>query len=65
LAYIEWFSPFPLAPNRHHGLYKVSHSLLGGTKLASIVPLLKIVRSAHLLPNFGAAVPREWSSDTV
>ncbi|KAG1795347.1 uncharacterized protein HD556DRAFT_1235605, partial [Suillus plorans] len=65
LAYIEWFSPFPLAPDRHHGLYKVSRSLLGGAKLASIVPLSKIVWSAHLLPNFGAVVPREWSSDTV
>ncbi|KAG1814843.1 hypothetical protein EV424DRAFT_1277161, partial [Suillus variegatus] len=57
LAYIEWFSLFPLAPDRHHGLYKVSRSLLGGAKLASIVPLSKIVWSAHLLPNFGAIVP--------
>ncbi|KAG1802364.1 hypothetical protein EV424DRAFT_1351759 [Suillus variegatus] len=57
LAYIEWFSPFPLAPNRHHGLYKVSRSLLGGAKLASIVPLSKIVQSAHLLLNFGAVIP--------
>ncbi|KAG1763892.1 hypothetical protein EV702DRAFT_1018819 [Suillus placidus] len=65
LAYIEWFSPFALAPDRHHGLYKVSRSFLGGAKVASIVPLSKIVRSAHLLPNFGAVVPREWSSDTV
>jgi hypothetical protein len=48
LAYIEWFSPFSLAPDRHHGLYKVSHSLLGGTKVASIVPLSKIVRSAQI-----------------
>ncbi|KAG2031147.1 hypothetical protein BDR03DRAFT_994793 [Suillus americanus] len=65
LAYIEWFSPFALAPDRHHSLYKVSRSFLGGAKVASIVPLSKIVRSAHLLPNFGAVVPREWSSDTV
>ncbi|KAG2126326.1 uncharacterized protein EDB93DRAFT_1243842 [Suillus bovinus] len=52
LAYIKWFLPFPLAPDQHHGLYKVSCSLLGGAKLASIVPLSKIVRSAHLLLNF-------------
>jgi hypothetical protein len=48
LAHIEWFSPFSLAPDRHHGLYKVSHSLLGGAKVASIVPLSKIVRSAQI-----------------
>jgi hypothetical protein len=65
LAYIKWFSPFPLAPDQHHGLYKVLQSLLGGAKLASIVPLSKIVHSAHLIPNFGAIVPQEWSSDTV
>ncbi|KAG0695861.1 hypothetical protein DFH29DRAFT_1005042 [Suillus ampliporus] len=57
LAYIEWFSLFLLAPYQHHGLYKVSRSLLGGAKLASIVPLSKIVCSAHLLLNFSAVVP--------
>ncbi|KAG1734654.1 hypothetical protein EDD22DRAFT_982451 [Suillus occidentalis] len=57
LAYIEWFSLFALAPDRHHSLYKVSRSFLGDAKVASIVPLSKIVWSAHLLLNFGAIVP--------
>ncbi|KAG1791568.1 uncharacterized protein HD556DRAFT_1432897 [Suillus plorans] len=65
LAYIEWFTPFPSAPDRHHGLYKLSRALHGGEKIASIVPLANIVRSIHLIPNFGAMVPREWTSDTV
>ncbi|KAG1852819.1 hypothetical protein DFJ58DRAFT_661113, partial [Suillus subalutaceus] len=64
-AYIEWFEPFTSAPDRHHGLYKLSRSLRGGEKVASIVPLANIVRSVHLMPNFGAVVPREWTSDTV
>ncbi|KAG1721776.1 hypothetical protein EDB19DRAFT_1960263 [Suillus lakei] len=64
-AYIEWFEPFASAPNRHHGLYKLSRSLHGGEKVASIVPLANIVCSVHLMPNFGAVVPREWTSDTV
>ncbi|KAG1743776.1 hypothetical protein EDD22DRAFT_982113 [Suillus occidentalis] len=64
-AYIEWFEPFTSAPDRHHGLYKLSRSLCGGEKVASIVPLANIVRSVHLMPNFGAVVPREWTSDTV
>ncbi|KAG1789747.1 uncharacterized protein HD556DRAFT_1520758 [Suillus plorans] len=65
LAYIEWFAPFPSAPDRHHGLYKISRALHGGEKIASVVPLGDIVRSVHLIPNFGAVVPREWTSDTV
>ncbi|KAG1737132.1 uncharacterized protein EDB91DRAFT_1237953 [Suillus paluster] len=51
-AYIEWFAPFPSAPNRHHGLYKLSRSLHGGEKIASIVPLANIVHSVHLILNF-------------
>ncbi|KAG1869020.1 hypothetical protein DFJ58DRAFT_857358 [Suillus subalutaceus] len=65
LAYIEWFTPFPSAPDRHSGLYKLLRSFRGGEKLASIVPLANILRSVHLIPNFGAVVPREWTSDTV
>ncbi|KAG2127424.1 hypothetical protein BD769DRAFT_1357313, partial [Suillus cothurnatus] len=65
LAYIKWFTPFPSAPNRHHGLYKLSQAFRGGEKLVSIVPLANIVCSVHLIPNFGAIVPREWTSDTV
>ncbi|KAG1730425.1 uncharacterized protein EDB91DRAFT_1239108 [Suillus paluster] len=65
LAYIEWFTPFPPAPDRHHGLYKLSRSLHGGEKVASVVPVANIVRSVHLIPDFGAVVPREWTSDTV
>ncbi|KAG1865424.1 hypothetical protein F4604DRAFT_1586067 [Suillus subluteus] len=64
-AYIEWFEPFTSAPDQHHGLYKLLRSLRGGEKVASIVPLANIVRSVHLMPNFGAVVPREWTSDTV
>ncbi|KAG2160171.1 uncharacterized protein EDB93DRAFT_1237363 [Suillus bovinus] len=65
LAYIEWFTPFSSAPDRRHGLYELSRSFRGGEKLASIVPLANIVRSVHLIPSFGAVVPREWTSDTV
>ncbi|KAG2349243.1 hypothetical protein BDR05DRAFT_1028905 [Suillus weaverae] len=56
-AYIEWFEPFTLAPDRHHGLYKLLRSLHGGEKVASIVLLANIVRSVHLMPNFGVVVP--------
>ncbi|KAG2160175.1 uncharacterized protein EDB93DRAFT_1113727 [Suillus bovinus] len=57
LAYIEWFTPFRSTPDQCHGLYKLSRSFRGGEKLT--------MRSVHLIPNFGAVVPREWTSDTV
>ncbi|KAG1775650.1 hypothetical protein EV702DRAFT_1199132 [Suillus placidus] len=65
LAYVEWFTPFPPAPDRNSGLYKLSRSLRGGDTVASIVPVADIERSVHLIPRFGVMAPREWTSDTV
>ncbi|KAG1720830.1 hypothetical protein EDB19DRAFT_1646858, partial [Suillus lakei] len=48
-----------------HGPYKLSQSLHGGKKVASVVPEVNIVHSVHLILNFGAIIPREWTSDTV
>jgi len=65
LAYIEWFTPFPPTPEQSHGLYKLSKALQGGHRVASVVPLANVMRSVHLIPNFGAIAPREWTSDGV
>ncbi|KAG2338131.1 hypothetical protein BDR05DRAFT_978271 [Suillus weaverae] len=65
LAYVEWFTPFPPAPDRNSGLYKLSRSLRGGETVASIVPVADIERSVHLIPRFGVIAPREWTSDIV
>ncbi|KAG2124671.1 hypothetical protein DEU56DRAFT_963354 [Suillus clintonianus] len=66
LAYIEWFTLFPPAPDRNHGFYKLSWALArGGERLASIVPIANILCSTHLVPRFGAVAPREWTSGTV
>ena len=65
LAYIEWFSTFPGAPDPNHGLYKTSRAYYQGKRLSSIVEVSDIRRSIHLLPQFGPAVPREWASTTV
>ncbi|KAG2136520.1 uncharacterized protein EDB93DRAFT_1303272 [Suillus bovinus] len=65
LAYIEWFTPFPSAPDRNNGLYKLSRLMRGGDRVASIVPVGDIVRSIHLIPKFGDSAPREWTSETV
>ncbi|KAG1874431.1 hypothetical protein F4604DRAFT_1880886 [Suillus subluteus] len=64
LAYVEWFTPFQ-QPESHHGLYKISCLMRHGEHLASIIDVSDIRRSVHLFPNFGAVVPREWTSSTV
>jgi hypothetical protein len=65
LAYVEWFTPFPPAPDHNSGLYKLSRSLHGGDTMASIVSVADIERSVHLIPRFGVMAPREWTSETV
>ena len=64
LAYIEWFSKFT-TPDRDHRMFKLTRSLEGGERVASIVPISTIRRSVHLIPKFGPAVPQGWSSDNV
>ncbi|KAG2124582.1 hypothetical protein BD769DRAFT_1628787 [Suillus cothurnatus] len=65
LAYIEWFMPFPSAPDRNNGLYKQSRLMHGSDRVASIMPVGDIVHSVHLIPKFGDTAPREWKSETV
>ncbi|KAG2081953.1 hypothetical protein BD769DRAFT_1633506 [Suillus cothurnatus] len=57
LAYIEWFTPFPSAPDQNNGLYKLSRSMHGSDRVASIVLVGDIVRSVHLIPKFGDMAP--------
>ena len=65
LAYVEWFTPIPAAAEPNHLMYKVSRSIQGGQRSASIIPVDSMVRSIHLLPRFGPIIPREWNAFTV
>lgn len=46
-------------------LYKVKQVIRDGDRLASIIPLQSIRRSVYLLPSFGNAVPKAWTSGNV
>ncbi|KAI0331515.1 hypothetical protein GY45DRAFT_1248736, partial [Cubamyces sp. BRFM 1775] len=65
LAYVEWFTPFAAVPHPDYGLYKVTHCIRRGTRLASIIPVDSMKCSCHLYPDFGTAVPQEWTSSNV
>jgi hypothetical protein len=62
LAYVEWFTALLPTPESHHGLYKIRRSLTNGERLASVIPVSNVSRSAHLFPNFGPNVPLDWKS---
>lgn len=65
LAYVEWFTPFTAEPDPAHRLYRLTRALRDGQRLASIVPVAYVLQSVHLWPQFGARVPRDWTSDNV
>ncbi|KAF9455627.1 hypothetical protein BDZ94DRAFT_1286081 [Collybia nuda] len=66
LAYVEWFTRFPAAPEPNHLMYKVSRCILDDSSyLASVIPVANIFRSVHLLPKFGHTAPHDWSSSNV
>ncbi|KAF8265448.1 hypothetical protein EI94DRAFT_1858251 [Lactarius quietus] len=61
LAYAEWFSPLSTSRDPNHKLYKVTRSMLGGKRCATVIPVESILGSVHLLPRFGPTPPH-WSS---
>ncbi|KAI9430371.1 hypothetical protein H4582DRAFT_2063875 [Lactarius indigo] len=62
LAYIEWFSPLSPRPDVNHLMYKVSRSVQGGRRRATVIPVDRIMGSVHLIPRFGRATPQDWNS---
>ncbi|KAJ7125731.1 hypothetical protein C8R46DRAFT_1250545 [Mycena filopes] len=64
LAYVKWFSPFK-DPEPDHLMYKVNRSMKDGYRRSSIIPVVNIRRSVHLLPKFGPVAPVDWKSSNV
>lgn len=64
LAYVEWFSPLPARPDPKHGMYRVSRPAEKSRRSASVIAVESIVRSVHLIPQFGPVMPRGCNSFT-
>jgi hypothetical protein len=64
-AYVEWFSPFPPAPEPNHLMYRVSRSYRANHRLAAVVPITAIKRSVHLFPQFRPTMPHNWHASTI
>jgi hypothetical protein len=64
LAYIEWFKPFA-QPEQLTGMYILSRATRDGLPMAEVVPLDRLVGSAHLVPRFGTDVDKRWRHETV
>ncbi|KAJ7340027.1 hypothetical protein DFH08DRAFT_915752 [Mycena albidolilacea] len=62
LAYVEWLSKFPNAPEPNHAMYKISQP---AEHSATIIPVANIRRSVQLFPEFGPIAPRDWTSQNV
>ena len=65
LAYVDWFSPFPRAPQRDSLMYRVRREYRAGDRLASVIPIHNIKRSVMLFPKFGPIADRSWTSEDV
>ena len=65
LAYVDWFTPFRSHRDPHHGMFKISRSLQGNSRLASVVVVGKISQSIHLFPCVGPTISRTEHSTTI
>ncbi|KAJ7156433.1 hypothetical protein C8R43DRAFT_1087288 [Mycena crocata] len=64
LAYIDWYKPLK-APATNVGMHEVSLSTRAHRQNSSIIPVMDILRSCHLIPIFSRSVDPSWSSDRV
>ncbi|KAF8445558.1 hypothetical protein L210DRAFT_3391909, partial [Boletus edulis BED1] len=64
LAYVEWMTPFH-TKDTASGLYIVSRSTRMHQRHGDVIPVANIIRSCHLIPEFGHAADPNWTADTV
>ncbi|KAJ7673177.1 hypothetical protein DFH06DRAFT_1266823 [Mycena polygramma] len=65
LAYVEWFTLYPVHHSRARPLDVQGQSLSGGRRTTGKHRSGNIRRRVHLLPKFGPVAPAAWKSSTV
>jgi hypothetical protein len=64
LAYVEWFTPLGTFDDTI-GMYTVSPSMSRGHRSVTIICITDIVRSCHLIPQWGPFMDVTWTQDNV
>lgn len=67
LAYIEWFTPLNVYDDKI-GMYSIAPSMsrrFRQHRSVSIVPVTDVVRSCHLIPQWGRSIDPTWSQDNI
>ncbi|KAG6906378.1 hypothetical protein DXG01_014193 [Tephrocybe rancida] len=64
LVYVHWFKPLRKY-STDLGMFQTSFSSQNHQQHASVIPVLHILHSCHLIPLFGRAANPTWVSDTV
>ncbi|EKM74821.1 hypothetical protein AGABI1DRAFT_47382 [Agaricus bisporus var. burnettii JB137-S8] len=64
LLYVHWFKPLR-DPVPDLGMYQVSFSSHNLQRRASVISVIDIIGSCHLIPKFGGTIDTTWTSDNV
>lgn len=63
LAYIHWYTPLQTF-NEDLMMFQISRSTRNHRQRAAVIPVTQIVRTCHLIPNFGRSASTTWESHT-
>ncbi|EKM48070.1 uncharacterized protein PHACADRAFT_56143, partial [Phanerochaete carnosa HHB-10118-sp] len=64
LVFVQWYTPL----NMHDevsGMYSVGVSTSNHERSASVIPITALIRSCHLIPNWGRAINQTWTQENV
>ena len=62
--WMEWYTA-PTSFDADLGMYSVGLSSTMQERTASVIAISDVLRSCHLVPQWGKSIPRHWSSEDV
>lgn len=64
LAYVEWFTPLNTF-NEDLAMFSVKPSTHNHYRAVSLIPVTEIMRSCHLIPQWGKSIDRTWTQENI